>query len=91
MGRRLVVSTMNPWTFDVDIAALIAIGGVAATFFWRMLTRIEKKIDCVSEEMVKKHECDARYEFRENQFRNHYHLPNDGVAVFKGGVFHEVK
>jgi hypothetical protein len=72
------------WGFDLDIGALIALGAVAATLFWRMLARLEGKVDRLGEHMVPRSECVARHFEMQKEFDHHYHIPDDGVAVIKG-------
>jgi len=74
---------VDPWTFDIDIGALMALGSLAALMFWRLLNRMEKKVDHVVDHMVTKRECDLRHSRMEQDFNTHYHIPDDGVGIIK--------
>jgi hypothetical protein len=75
---------VSPEVFDIDVGALIALGGVASVLFWRLLARVEKKVDHVIDNMVTRDACAERHRILDEDFDHHYHIPDDGVAVIKG-------
>ena len=66
-----------------DFGTIVALGVVASGFFWRILSRLERKVDQIVEHMVNKADCMARHQSMESQFKRHYHIPDDGVGVIQ--------
>jgi hypothetical protein len=81
------VANVN-WGFDMDIAALIAIGAVASTLFWRMINRLEEKVDRLIDRVderlahtMSKEECKENRRLFGLGFKKHYHIPDDGIGI----------
>jgi len=77
----IIKETMMNLNFD--IAAIIGLGSIAATLFWRMMTRIESKVDHVVENMTTRRECAAHRDSFRELFNGHDHTQEGDLVVIR--------
>lgn len=74
----------------MDLAAIIGLGTVAATFFWRLnnhmyqkICHVEEKVDHIAENMTTKAECAAQRQAYQEMFNGHDHTPDGDLVVIR--------
>jgi len=60
---------------------ITSVGGLISAMFWRILSRMEKKLDRIEERMVNQEECERKHQEVEEMLWGHRH--EDGVVVVK--------
>jgi len=68
---------------NFDVAAIVGIGSIAATIFWRQMARIESKVDHLVDNMVNKESCAAHRNFFTEMFNGHDHTPEGDLVVIR--------
>jgi len=85
--------------FDVGAAigvggAFITLGTIIAGMFWRLMSRIERKVDHVVDSMTTKEQCAVHRQAFEEMFNGHDHTKEGDLVIIRrehGQVYQETE